>query len=671
MPKLTRLGGFIIILVCILAVAWFYEYPQKLNLAPQSIHHWRQSDCASITYNFYDKQLPFWQPQTMGLVSDSGTSAINLTSEVPLYYWGVARIYHVTGSKDWVLRGLNTAIFLLGICGYIFGMWRYSGNLIWSLLAGILFFSAPVLVYYGNNFLTNAPALGLALMALTVLSAFFRHGDKRFWWLAMLLFLLAGSLKITALFLFFATLGSALIFRKAFKGVNFRNLAGALLLVLLPLIAWLMFARMSNNEHNTVYFSTTIFPLWSLSGEDIRYIFAEIAKLWLKDYAHWSWLLAMLLMLVTVVVKPGSVDRRWKLIILLLIPGLLFFSLLQFYTFMQHDYYLINMYILPASLLMALSGKIGSLRGRLRSLLLVGFIILTATNLIYARERHQLRYTGYRNDVRAEFRELYNGGSEWLTEIGVAPHDSIIFIPDASHTSLYLLKRQGWTTHKMAFKDTTRDIYFNRDSAGIAQSIAHGAKYLILNDWHDLYGSRSYLLPFARHLQGFRNDLIVFNLRDTTRNFNLPDRHLRRSIIQEPDSADFSSKLGVVIESPEALTGSKTLMAEPGEQYILATDISSVNAGELIRYQFWVKADPSKKVVPVISSLEPGLIFMETPETVEERGPWRLLRQEYVVETRVAEEGLRCFIWNPDGAKLELDAVELSLFKEMSLKVTD
>ena len=441
--------------------------------------------------------------------------------------------------------------------------------------------------------------------------------------------------------------------------LNRKSILLSAILVLLPIAAWVFYARTINQELHTVYFSTTIFPIWELSADDIAYILAEIRKLWLADYGHWSLMLMMLLSVVALLWNRQGPDRRWLLILSVLAPGMILYALLQFYTFMQHDYYLINLYILPAVLIAALS-SFPKNRLFLSWWFSISLFVILIFNVSYAHQRHELRYLGYRNDVRTEYELLYEGFADWLTHNGVKNSDTIIFVPDNSHTSLYLLKRFGWTTHKMAFKDTSQNIYFNRDSAGVARSINQGASFLVINNWRDLYDSRSYLEPFCRHLHAKKANIMVFDLKDPEVNFSLPIRQIRDETTEDFEGDAHHSK-GEIIEHKGPLEGN-TRVFRTGQEFTLTRDCLDVEPGMLVEYRAWIYADPEKKVVPVISSLEPGKIFLEKPQNLAEQKGWRLLMQKLVIDEETANAGIRCFIWNPEGTEVLVDDVRLQLF---------
>src|SRR5665811_2126527 len=61
---------------------------------------------------------------------------------------------------------------------------------------------------------------------------------------------------------------------------------------------------------------------------------------------------------------------------------------------------------------------------------------------------------------------------------------------------------------------------YNQDSAGIQHSIDKGAKYLIVNGIKELY-NKPYLQSYCTHLAGNYNNVLIFNLKNGSRNFNL------------------------------------------------------------------------------------------------------------------------------------------------------
>ena len=134
-------------------IAVFYNYQDIVFKRPQSVHKWRQSDCASIALNYYQDGMNLRHSETHNLTSDGGTSGKSLTSEVPILYFSVAALYNLFGYHDFIYRIFNTLLFFLGLF-FLFRLMRFILNdTFWSISLALLVFTAPVLVYYGNNFL--------------------------------------------------------------------------------------------------------------------------------------------------------------------------------------------------------------------------------------------------------------------------------------------------------------------------------------------------------------------------------------------------------------------------------------------------------------------------------------------------------------------------------------
>jgi len=78
-------------LVCLLS-AILFSYPALLNLPPQTLHLWRQSDCLAFALNYYDGQK-FFEPRVYNYLNDNGLCA----GECPLIYYAVGKIWQFTG----------------------------------------------------------------------------------------------------------------------------------------------------------------------------------------------------------------------------------------------------------------------------------------------------------------------------------------------------------------------------------------------------------------------------------------------------------------------------------------------------------------------------------------------------------------------------------------------
>ncbi len=498
---------FIVILI---SIALIYNYHRIVFYRPQSVHNWRQSDCASITLNYYQNGMKFFQPEVHGLVSKNFTSGKAATSEIPFLYYFVALLYKIFGYHDYIYRLLNTLIYLSGIYSLYRIFTKLRINYVWSLTFSLLFFASPVLVYYGNNFLTDITALSFSLMAWNFFISYYQKSQVKYYWISMLFFFLAMSMKISAgisvVALFCIFIMEALsITRFKEKGKLFPNKFWQLLpfiFIFIIIGCWVLYAKIYNARNGCGYFSTTIYPLWKTTHNSRITVIEYVKNLWLNQYFHpytlWFFLLAFL---VNIFLIKKNLLFLLSLNILFLIGDILF-SVLWFDTYQNHDYYTINLYILLISIVVTFSKAIKIIFPNTVSNIFIKAILLMflILNINHTKKQIHARYTGWWTEY-PKFKDFHTI-TPYLRSIGITRHDTVISIPDYSHHTLYLMNQPGWT----------ECFGLNKDSSAIAKSIERGAKYLIVASKNDIE-TKSYLKPFISNYVGKYNDIYIFKLK--------------------------------------------------------------------------------------------------------------------------------------------------------------
>jgi hypothetical protein len=486
-----------------------YDYPSILLKRPQSVHHWRQSDCASLALNYYQTGMHFFQPQTHNLTSDNNTTGYCATSEIPVGYYFIAILYKVFGYHDFIFRLVNTLIFLLGLF-YLFKIfYLFSGSTFWSTTIALFFFTSPVLVYYGNNFLTDSSALAFSFIAWYFFLRFYMDKRQKLFYLSMFFFLLAGTYKITALIslvvivcVFIADTTRILKFNNGNK-IFTKPVLNAIpfLLIFIIIGSWVYFAKNYNSFHGSGYFSTGIFPLWDLDTIKIQMVVKNIRELWLNQYFHVYSLYFFAIAFFVALVFIKKADRFLMVSNLLLFLGVSIYAILWFWTFKDHDYYTINLYILLVFILLNFVWLFKNYFPKTlsSSLLKILFFCFLLFNMNHARKQMKERYNGWWTEYPAY--KDYHVIIPYLRSIGIAPLDTVVCLPDASHFTLYLMNQRGWT----------ECLGNNSDSSSIASSINHGAKYLIING--DDAIKRDYLQSFLNIQIGQFNNIKIFKLK--------------------------------------------------------------------------------------------------------------------------------------------------------------
>ena len=507
---IKKIDSRIVFLFLLAVLAVLYDYPEIAAKRPQSVHNWRQSDCASLTLNYYQNGMKFFQPEVHGLISNDLTTGKAATSEIPLLYYSIAILYKIFGYHDLIYRLVNTLIFLFGIYSLFRLLNKLKTDIFWSVSLSLLFFASPVLAYYGNNFITDITAFSLSLAGWNYFIGYCQNQQKKQYIYAMIFLFLGMSMKISAgisvitlLCIYFIDISGLLKFKptgKLFPNKGFQLLP--FILTLLIVGVWAFYARIYNTRNGCFYFSTYTFPLWEMSQTAISETFKNIRFLWLDQYFHRY---TQILFLIIFIINLIHIKKANRLLItsnIIIFAGVVMYSILWFDTFKNHDYYTINLYILPVITMTAFAEYMNRLYPKLsgnyftRGLL----VFILVFNVIHTQKQMNYRYHDWWNEY-PKFRD-FDTITPYLRSIGISRFDKVISIPDQTHHTLYIMNQPGWT-----------ECYsLNRDSVSVQQSIDRGAKYLVAASEEDLI-SRPYLSSFTKDLAGKYGSVLIFKLR--------------------------------------------------------------------------------------------------------------------------------------------------------------
>jgi hypothetical protein len=672
--KKTLLPILIDIAIIVL-LAFYYGYHHKLTQRPQSIHAWRQADCASIALNYYQHGMHFFRPEVHNLNSDKGTTGYCATSEVPVLYYIAAILYSVFGYHEGILRLINTLLYLLGLF-YLFRLLYYLyKDLFWSVSLSILFFTSAVLIYYGNNFLSNVPAFSMALVGWYYFFRYAQEKTRMLLSLSLVFFLLAGFLKVSALMSLFALCGYFIFEQIAYKREHrifkqhFWYFVAGSGIIILATGAWIFYAWNYNRCHDCSYFSTTIFPIWDMSMEDIISFTSHIYHTWLRDYFHPVAHIFFVLLALICIVNIKSIPRYQGIILILLVIQSIIYILTQFWTFYDHDYYTIDLNIVPVFLVITgfavLFKKYPVL---LRSMFLkMLFAIFLIFNIYYAEKQVAARYSGWKMQYYNERPDIYSI-SDYLNELGIATADKVIFIPDGSNVSLYLMNRPGWTQYTDARFNRKAPILYNNDSSAVAWSIKKGAKYLIVNSFGDLY-KYPYLQSFAHNLAGQYESVLVFDLKDTITNFNCNERQVKTLISCNAELVDKNKFLTSVdslflgnasTQSDEtSYTGAKCAKVTMENPYGMTFITDSSNYGESFLIEVWKKGNAE---AGIIASAPEFFLNQNSIEEVDSVSGWQRLKMEFFISKNIEDKELKIYLYNPTDKPAYFDDLKITWY---------
>ncbi len=491
----------------LLILIFILKIPAYLDSPPVSWHYWRQSDGISIGINYYNQGMHFFQPAIHNQLADQGMSG-KAVGELPIVYYLNGALYHLFGIHPMVYRLLNLLLF-------VFGLWflfRLAAHVLRDTFSALLltfwFFTTPVILFYSFSTLPDTMAVASSFAGLYFFS---RFSESRYGWffiLSLLCFSLASLFKITAAtgliiicFIWLTDFTGWISWKKDHHLFKHHLLTlPAILLCFALIAAWYLFAIRYNNIHQNNYFSTRIWPIWSLTFTEIKETLSFFRKQILPVSIRFYSLLFIALVPVLVLIFRKSIHKLWGGFLILTWAGFATFSILWFYAFKEHDYYLIYWYILLVYSFLVLMLLI---RDRWPKFYYhPGFKILLALIVLFniAQGEMQTRKRMTVNHYGTEYRAWY-GAEPWLLSLGIERNQKVISLPDETpNYTLSIINREGWTQ------------FYNKnlDSASVSESIKLGARWLLITE--DAFRERDYLKPFILERIGQRENMLVFSL---------------------------------------------------------------------------------------------------------------------------------------------------------------
>jgi hypothetical protein len=490
-PMLTNpLHRDLLFLLALILCGLAFRYDVVLRKGPSGIHVWRQSDSLSITQNYYNGRADFLEPEIHYLIGDKGTTG-KTAGEFPGLYWMNAQLWKVFGKNHGIPRLISLLITMLGLFSFYKSLLLLTGRVFFSFLWPLILFASPVLAEYGASFITDGPSFGLALIAWYFFVRFRDEDKDRLLIFSMLIFCLAGLLKMSALIIGIASMA---LFGLEWFGLRFgkdgvplfrRKIKQAAIIALcfIPLIAWYVYAANYNELHGGKYTFNGVWPIWEVSREkavQLFTVFFENLTYYILSPPAWWALIAMLLIWPLALRRTNAFVGATSLLILV---GVFGYLMLWYQSIDVHDYYFVNALILYAiSPLPVMAAKWpGEQKLKMVAPILGGLLLISS--VFYARQNLELRHfpkerknylfipkesedimRWYAYDLNSRTEALRNGFEEILNEAGITRETHVMVYPDITinHT-LYLTDRQGITGYVTADGIRPLDRAFSRD----------------------------------------------------------------------------------------------------------------------------------------------------------------------------------------------------------------
>ncbi|MGC9331927.1 MAG: ArnT family glycosyltransferase [Bacteroidales bacterium] len=516
--------GSIFFLIVIVGLLFFYRFYSTSFDPPQGLHQWRQCVGAGYAMNYYNYDLDIKEARIYNFLGQDHTTDVSFT-ELPLLYYSVAVLYKLFGPDDSIFRIFNALIFFVGLFLLFKTLLYYMKDQFWSLIIVVALFTSPTLVYYTNSFLPNTTAFGFVFMALYFLHRHLKKGKITCLYLASLFYLLAATTKVTSIVSLLGLVGAFVLmqlFDKDFRAqYNYKRYIIPSLIPFAGIIIWYTFVQWFNTKYGGTISPLELRAIWKLPPDTIAEIWIKIRDVWLNSYFHVSLLYLALGSLITSIVFFKKTNRFFSLVFFLsVIAGTAFFFFF-FRSLYNHDYYLINVFIVVLFALINLFYLVKNHLPRLYKSIIfkIAFALLIGYYAYECRQMIHFKHEGYLNAMHEKCYSGFIGMETYNRELGIAPRDPVISIPDPSiNISLYLMNQPGWTEFRLPkYRKSSRYI----GSDGMNYFISKGAKYLFISDPNILNDKKyDYLFPYMSNKIGQHKNVAVFDL--TTLNSETP-----------------------------------------------------------------------------------------------------------------------------------------------------
>lgn len=472
---------------------------------PQSVHIWRQTNSLSIVMNYYQYDLPFFEPEIHNQFCDYGHSG-KTAGEFPIIYYVVAKIWKITGSQEWIFRFVQTLILFIGLWCLFQVLYHLFKNWFWAGFASLLLFTAPMLVFYGPNFLPDGPALGFVFIAWYFIMRFVHRRKLVSLWFAALFFSLSMLLKITSALSFIAFGGwiiYELLFQKSEKRIfnfNWRHFI-PFFTTIISVLVWYLYVRYYNYKHHADFSYLGIWPVWNITKEQYARISFEVNNIYFKEFflPYTQYLTFAIWLFLLIKIKKMQVVFRY--FFLVFTAGLLMQLALWFQVLEGHDYYMVNLLATFVAVWAILFYQIRKWKYFSHPIFYLVGIAFFTWNVSTCSHRIYIRYNSWMNDMYTKQFASLKEIEPFFEKIGLEPEDKVISLPDFTiNGSLYFMDRKGYTQFGSDFSKPE----------GIYTRIADGAKYLVVNDTTILHNPE--IQPFIVHKLGEYKNIWVYDL---------------------------------------------------------------------------------------------------------------------------------------------------------------
>lgn len=341
-----QIKRYIPYLLFVLIVIFFSTtyYHEMIFMLPRGIHGWAQADRYSLAVNFYDHGMNFFKPATHNLFAQDGITGV----EFPIQAY-LAAIGGKVFGREYIsicFRAIDIIINGISLLFLFHLVYRETKNFLISLLPPLFLFCSPVYIYYTCNYLPDATATAIAIIALLYIYNYIKSNNDRSFIIGIIILTIASLIKTSAAVYLIGFLGYGFIVRVRNKYSLKSNFKIAITsIVCLGSIAFYYFY---NGYLNKQYHSG-LFLASSAPFEDIihlKEVVKKMKEIWLTEY----FLQSQYLIFITVFFAglphlfSSILGKKYLFLVAIFSIGSLMVAYLMGSQFNHHDYYVLAIF---------------------------------------------------------------------------------------------------------------------------------------------------------------------------------------------------------------------------------------------------------------------------------------------------------------------------------------
>ncbi|WP_129021898.1 hypothetical protein [Edaphocola flava] len=451
---------FILLLLIFFAV----QFRSLLFELPYGIHEWAQSDRLALAYGYYENGMDFFKPSTLSQFSKGGITGV----EFPIQAYITALIAKLLGKAyiSIIFRLLDT--FIVGLC--LFFVYRiaatFTRHFLLAILPPLVLLLSPCFLNYTCNYMPDTVSVSILLVGMGLYLQCWLQQKPLKRYAALILCTLATLIKTSSgiyLIGFVAYDVYRLYCNKELK--KYVGYLASVLLSIAVLIACYLYNAYLNKTYDSSLFLMTIRPI-SLRDAG-AFLLKRFPNTWLKEY----FIIPAYILIVGILVynyryrKQYVLPRYFFSLNQVLLAGILLMSILMGSQFLDHDYYIIPIFmpfiVLQAYRLVIVSGQRAITRPQQKGIIVV-VVILLSWSYISTQQRLSWQYKGFSDDYHAEWMKQ---GAINLKKAGVPAGAQIIALNEnAPNLAMVYFDRKGYVlNHERWYGDFETASSFFRD----------------------------------------------------------------------------------------------------------------------------------------------------------------------------------------------------------------